>query len=103
MAATEHYDVVIIGSGFGGSVAAHRLTEKGYSVCVLEAGRRWESGDFPRTNWHVWKSLWFPRLGMKGIQRVSLLRHVMVLSGSGVGGGSLVYANTHSGGRRRVC
>ncbi len=95
VATPEHFDVLIIGSGFGGSVAAHRLTEKGYSVCVLEAGRRWEAEDFPHTNWHVWKSLWFPRLGMKGIQRLSLLRHVLVLSGSGVGGGSLVYANTH--------
>jgi cholesterol oxidase len=91
----DAFDVVIIGSGFGGSVAAHRLTEKGYSVCVLEAGRRWSPEDFPRTNWAVRRSLWFPKLGMKGIQRISLLRDIMVLSGAGVGGGSLVYANTH--------
>ena len=95
MDADRTYDVIIVGSGFGGSVAAHRLTEKGYSVCVLEAGRRWRSQDFPRTNWDVRRSLWFPRLGMLGIQRISLLRDIMVLSGSGVGGGSLVYANTH--------
>ena len=88
------FDVLVIGSGFGGSVTAHRLTEKGYSVGVLEAGKRWTSSDFPKTNWSVRKSLWFPRLGMKGIQRLSLLRDVLVLSGAGVGGGSLVYANT---------
>ncbi|VAV93544.1 Cholesterol oxidase @ Steroid Delta(5)-_Delta(4)-isomerase, partial [hydrothermal vent metagenome] len=95
---TDHrggfFDVLVIGSGFGGSVTAHRLTEKGYSVCVVEAGKRWASQDFPHTNWDVRKSLWFPRLGMKGIQRLSLLRDVLVLSGAGVGGGSLVYANT---------
>lgn len=90
----DSFDVIVIGSGFGGSVSALRLTEKGYSVGVLESGRRWETDDFPRTNWNVRKSLWFPRLGMKGIQRISLLRDVMVLSGVGVGGGSLVYANT---------
>lgn len=95
MEAVPTYDVIIIGSGFGGSVAAHRLTEKGYHVCVLEAGRRWRASDFPETNWDVRRSLWFPRLGMLGIQRISLLRDIMVLSGSGVGGGSLVYANTH--------
>ncbi len=89
------YDVIIIGSGFGGSVSAMRLAEKGYRVCVLEAGKRWNSEDFPRTNWNAFKSLWFPRLGMRGIQRLSLLPDVMALSGVGVGGGSLVYANTH--------
>ena len=88
------FDVIVIGSGFGGSVSALRLSEKGHSVAVLEAGKRWRTADFPRTNWNVRKSLWFPRLGMKGIQRISLLRDVMVLSGAGVGGGSLVYANT---------
>ncbi|MGI9528074.1 MAG: NAD(P)-binding protein, partial [Acidimicrobiia bacterium] len=95
MATTKHHDVVIVGSGFGGSVSAHRLTEKGYDVAVLEAGRRWRTEDFPRTNWNLWKSLWFPTLGMKGIQRITLLRDIMILSGTGVGGGSLVYANTH--------
>ena len=88
------YDVLIIGSGFGGSVSALRLTEKAYRVAVLEAGRRFEAEDFPRTNWNVRKFLWFPRLGMRGIQRMSLLENVLVLSGAGVGGGSLVYANT---------
>jgi cholesterol oxidase len=88
------FDVIVIGSGFGGSVSALRLTEKGYTVGVVEAGKRWETSDFPRTNWDVRKSLWFPKLGMKGIQRISLLNDVMVLSGAGVGGGSLVYANT---------
>ena len=92
---SRHYDVIVVGSGFGGSVCALRLSQKGYRVGILEAGRRWDAEDFPRTNWHLWKSLWFPKLGMKGIQRISLLRDVLVLSGSGVGGGSLVYANTH--------
>ncbi len=90
----SEFDVVVIGSGFGGSVTAHRLTEKGYRVGVIEAGKRWTSTDFPKTNWNARKALWFPRLGMKGIQRISLLRDIMVLSGAGVGGGSLVYANT---------
>ncbi len=94
MTAEPNFDVVIVGSGFGGSVSAMRLTEKGFDVAVLEAGRRWSAKDFPETNWNVWKSLWFPRLGMHGIQRISLLPDIMVLSGAGVGGGSLVYANT---------
>jgi cholesterol oxidase len=85
--------VLVIGSGFGGSVAALRLAEKGYRVGVLEAGRRWKPEDFPRTNWHVRTYLWAPRLGCRGIQRLTLLRDVLVLSGVGVGGGSLVYAN----------
>jgi cholesterol oxidase len=86
------FDVVVVGSGFGGSVAALRLTEKGYRVAVLEAGRRWRAEDFPKTNWNIRRYLWFPRLGMRGIQRLRLLRDSLVLSGSGVGGGSLVYA-----------
>lgn len=90
----EKFDVVIIGSGFGGSVSALRLAEKGYRVAVLEAGKRWDAKDFPKTNWNLRKALWFPRLGMRGIQRISLLPDIMVLSGAGVGGGSLVYANT---------
>ena len=89
-----HYDVLIIGSGFGGSVSALRLTEKGYKVGVLESGKRFDQDDFPKTNWNLRKFLWFPRLGMRGIQRLTLLRNVLVLSGAGVGGGSLVYANT---------
>ena len=88
------YDVVIIGSGFGGSVAALRLTEKGYKVCVLEAGARFADNDFAKTSWELKKFLFFPKIGLKGIQRIDLLRNVMVMSGAGVGGGSLVYANT---------
>ncbi|MCB2223804.1 MAG: GMC family oxidoreductase [Actinobacteria bacterium] len=88
------YDVVIVGSGFGGSVAALRLTERGYRVAVLEAGRRFTTADYARTSWNLRRFLWFPRLGMRGIQRIDLLKQVLVLSGAGVGGGSLVYANT---------
>ncbi|MGO8950330.1 MAG: GMC oxidoreductase [Ktedonobacterales bacterium] len=88
------YDVLVIGSGFGGSVTALRLTEKGYRVGVLEAGRRFADADFPRTSWDVRNFLWAPQLGCRGIQRIHLLRDVLVLAGAGVGGGSLVYANT---------
>src|SRR5436309_11442893 len=90
----REYDVVVVGSGFGGSVAALRLTEKGYRVGVLEAGRRFRPEDFPRTNWNVRRYLFMPRLGLRGIQRLTLLDDLVVLSGAGVGGGSLVYANT---------
>ncbi|MET7402267.1 GMC family oxidoreductase [Dactylosporangium sp. NPDC005572] len=89
-----HYDVVVIGSGFGGSVAALRLAEKGYSVAVLEAGRRFADDEFPKTSWDSRRFLWAPVLGCYGIQRITMLRNVLVLSGAGVGGGSLVYANT---------
>ncbi|WP_127783929.1 GMC family oxidoreductase [Rhodococcus sp. X156] len=88
------YDVLVVGSGFGGSVAALRLTEKGYRVGVLEAGRRFTDEDFATTSWDLRKYLWAPRLGCFGIQRLHLLRDVLILAGSGVGGGSLVYANT---------
>ena len=88
------FDVVVIGSGFGGSVAALRLREKGYSVAVLEAGRRFDDKDFPKTSWRLRKFLYFPRLGLTGIQRIHALPDVLVLAGAGVGGGSLVYANT---------
>ncbi len=87
------FDYIVIGSGFGGSVSALRLAEKGYRVAVLEKGRRYRAEDFPRTSWNVRKYLWLPRLGLYGIQMLSLFRHVLVLHGSGVGGGSLVYAN----------
>src|SRR6476659_4189950 len=88
------YDVLIIGSGFGGSVTALRLIEKGYRVGVLEAGRRFNDEDFAKTSWNLRKFLWAPKLGMYGIQRIHLLRNVMILAGAGVGGGSLNYANT---------
>lgn len=88
------YDVVVIGSGFGGSVAALRAAEKGYRVAVLEAGRRFTDDTLPSTSWDLRNFLWAPALGLMGIQRISVLNDVMVLSGAGVGGGSLVYANT---------
>ena len=88
------HDVVVIGSGFGGSVAALRLAEKGYDVHVYEAGRRFEDEDFARTSWDVRRYLWAPRLGLFGVQRIHRLPHVLVLAGAGVGGGSLNYANT---------
>ncbi len=88
------HDVVIIGSGFGGSVAAMRLTEKGYGVHVYEAGRRFEDADFAKTNWNVRRYLWVPAFGCFGVQRIHRLPHVMILAGAGVGGGSLNYANT---------
>src|SRR3954462_2298731 len=88
------HDVVVIGSGFGGAVAALRLAEKGYRVHVYEAGRRFEDDDFARTSWDVRRFLWAPRLGLKGIQRIHVLPDVVVLAGAGVGGGSLNYANT---------
>jgi cholesterol oxidase len=87
-------DWIVIGSGFGGSVSALRLVEKGYSVVVLEQGRRYRPEDFPRTNWSLRRYLWAPRLGLRGIQGLTFLRHALVLHGCGVGGGSLVYANT---------
>ena len=88
------HDVVVIGSGFGGSVAALRLALKGYRVHVYEAGRRFEDDDFAKTNWNIPKYLWAPALGCTGVQRIHRLPHVMVLAGAGVGGGSLNYANT---------
>jgi cholesterol oxidase len=87
-------DVIVVGSGFGGSVAALRLAEKGYRVTVLEAGRRFTPETLPRTSWDLRRFLWAPRLGMTGMQRITWLKDVVILSGAGVGGGSLVYANT---------
>lgn len=87
-------DFIIIGSGFGGSVSALRLSEKGYSVLVLEQGKRWKPDDFPKTNWNLRKFIWMPRLLLHGFQQITLLRDVLVFHGAGVGGGSLVYANT---------
>ncbi|MEU5313107.1 GMC family oxidoreductase [Streptomyces sp. NPDC021562] len=91
---TYDYDVLVVGSGFGGSVTALRLTEKGYKVGVLEAGRRFTRDTLPKNSWDIRNYLWAPRLGCYGIQRIHLLGNVMVLAGAGVGGGSLNYANT---------
>ncbi|MFJ6391755.1 GMC oxidoreductase [Streptomyces sp. NPDC091972] len=91
---TYDYDVIVVGSGFGGSVTALRLTEKGYRVGVLEAGRRFTRETLPKNSWDLKNYLWAPKLGMFGIQRIHLLGNVMVLAGAGVGGGSLNYANT---------
>lgn len=88
------YDFVVVGSGFGGSVAAMRLAQKGYRVAVLEAGKRYRPHDFAKSNWDVRRYFWMPRLRCFGIQNITLLKGVMVLHGAGVGGGSLVYANT---------
>ena len=90
----ETFDFVVVGSGFGGSVSALRLAEKGYSVAVLEAGRHFEDEEFPKTNWDLPRYLWAPKLFCFGIQRLTLLKDLLILSGAGVGGGSLVYANT---------
>ncbi|ETT25025.1 putative cholesterol oxidase [Rhodococcus aetherivorans] len=89
-----HYDVLVVGSGFGGSVAALRATEKGYRVGVLEAGRRFADDELPKTSWRLRKYLWAPALGCYGVQRIHLLPDVLVMAGAGVGGGSLNYANT---------
>src|SRR5579875_2760537 len=88
------YDVVVIGSGFGGSVTALRLTEKGYRVGVLEAGRRFPDAALPKTSWHLRDFLWAPKLGCTGMQRIHVLKDCLILAGAGVGGGSLNYANT---------
>jgi len=89
------YDYIIIGSGFGGSVSALRLAEKGYKVLVIEKGKWFNKPeDFPKTNWNLRKFLWMPKIGFTGLFKMSFFRHVTVLSGVGVGGGSLVYANT---------
>jgi cholesterol oxidase len=88
------FDYLVIGSGFGGSVAAMRLAQKGYSVGVVEAGKRWHADDFARRNWNLRKFLWLPSLGLYGTWRMRLLNGVFILAGSGVGGGSLNYANT---------
>ena len=88
------YDFIIIGSGFGGSVSALRLCEKGYSVKILEKGRRFGPEDFPKTNWDLRRWMWAPALGLVGIFKMTFLPHVTVVHGVGYGGGSLVYANT---------
>ncbi|MFT3697077.1 MAG: GMC family oxidoreductase [Kofleriaceae bacterium] len=87
-------DFAVIGSGFGGSVSALRLAEKGYRVGVIEMGKRWKPEDFPKTTWNVWKWLWRPALGLKGFYNMRPFRHVVILCGNAVGGGSITYANT---------
>src|SRR5215218_1867290 len=88
------YDYIVVGSGFGGSVSALRLAEKGYKVAVLECGKRFTDKDFPKSTWDIRRYFWAPRLGLRGIFRLSTFKDVSVVSGSGVGGGSLGYANT---------
>jgi cholesterol oxidase len=88
------YDVLVVGSGFGGSVSALRLTEKGYRVGVLEAGARFDESSYPETSWDLKRFLFAPKVGCYGIQRIDVLKDCVILSGAGVGGGSLVYANT---------
>ena len=90
----KKYDYVIIGSGFGGSVSALRLAEKGYSVLVIEKGKWFQARDFPESNWNLRKWLWMPMLKFFGIMKITYFRHIGIISGVGVGGGSLVYANT---------
>ncbi len=91
---SEIYDFIIVGSGFGGSVSAFRLAQKGYSIALLEMGKEYRNQDFPKSNWDFRKYLWAPMLGCFGIQKITLLKKLMLLHGVGVGGGSLVYANT---------
>ncbi|MGZ8649503.1 MAG: cholesterol oxidase, partial [Solirubrobacteraceae bacterium] len=95
------YDWLVIGSGFGGSVSALRLREKGYTVGVLECGRRFADDELPRSTWDVRRYFWAPRLGMRGIFRLTIFKHVTIATGAGVGGGSLGYANTLYRARRR--
>lgn len=89
----DRWDYIVIGSGFGGSVAALRLAEKGYRILVIEKGKRYRPADYARSNWNFRRYFWMPRIGFYGIQCLTLLKHVFILHGAGVGGGSLVYAN----------
>lgn len=91
----EKFDYIVIGSGFGGSVSAMRLAEKGYSVLIVEKGKKFKPEDFPKSDWNLKKFLWLPKLKWFGFQKLSFFRQVTILSGVGVGGGSIVYGNTH--------
>ena len=88
------FDFIVIGSGFGGSITAHRLTEKGYRVAVMEMGRRWTPENLPTTNWNIWRWIWRPGLALRGFFNIELFRHVVIMHGCAVGGGSITYANT---------
>ena len=88
------FDFIVIGSGFGGSVSALRLAEKGYRVAVMEMGRRWDAADFPRTNWLFWRWIWRPGLALRGFFNLEFFRHVVILHGCAVGGGSITYCAT---------
>ena len=88
------FDFVVIGSGFGGSVSAHRLVEKGYRVAVMEMGRRWTPDNLPHTSWSIHRWLWRPKLGLRGFFNIQFFRHVTIFHGSAVGGGSITYACT---------
>jgi cholesterol oxidase len=88
------FDFIIVGSGFGGSVAAHRLTEKGYRVAVMEMGRRWGPENLPRTNWMLWRWIWRPSIALHGFFNLEFFRHVVIAHGCAVGGGSVTYAGT---------
>jgi cholesterol oxidase len=94
MSTNATYDYIIIGSGFGGSVSALRLVEKGYRVLIIERGRRFEPSDFPKTNWDLRRWMWMPHAGLRGLFRLTMFPHVSIVHGVGYGGGSLVYANT---------
>ncbi len=88
------YDFVVIGSGFGGSVSALRLAEKGYRVAVVEQGRRWTEANLPDSNWNLGRWIWWPALGLRGFFSLRFFRHAVVLHGNAVGGGSITYGNT---------
>jgi cholesterol oxidase len=94
MTGSYDFDFIVVGSGFGGSVSAHRLTEKGYTVAVMEMGRRWTPETLPRTNWNLRRWIFRPSLGLRGFFNIRLFRHVLILHGCAVGGGSITYANT---------
>ena len=89
------FDYVVIGSGFGGSVSALRLAEKGYRVAVIEQGKRFTTETLPKSTWNLKNYLWMPKLGLKGIMAITIFKDIVIFHGAGVGGGSLVYANTH--------
>src|ERR1700758_3780819 len=88
------FDFIVIGSGFGGSVSAHRLVEKGYRVAVMEMGRRWTPATLPRTSWSIHRYFWRPKLGLRGFFNMRLFRHATIFHGCAVGGGSITYAGT---------